>query len=214
MHNLRSILIELMKIHKINPTQLCNESGVSRTAMQLILSGKTDNPRLKTCLKLAKHFNVSLSSLVGYGFAQDLNNTSNSELVDQRTCGSKKIPVFRWEDALVFLKKNINKIVENEGVLFLGKNLSDRCIALKIQQDDYFVFLKNSFIIVDPEQAIFRNGDFVLMSKDNSDPFLRKVQKEGNLVFLKSHIYGVEPLIPGPKIEILGKVVLSVLDHS
>jgi transcriptional regulator with XRE-family HTH domain len=67
----------LMQKRKLNPAELASRSGLNRTAIYDIMSGKSQSPRVKTCAQIAVALAVPISDL----FLTDGQLQSQMEIV-------------------------------------------------------------------------------------------------------------------------------------
>lgn len=200
MHTLRSTLLRLLKENNLTPTELSRETDIPRTTIQMILSGTTDNPRLDTLLKLAKYFKLPVRSLIGQEDTDGpyLKNTS-------------LVPILQWEDVPSLFNKGSNKQIEEIGYVPSEGNgeesLPQKSFGLKIEHSNLFDIPKDSIIVISTDKALLLENDLVLVSKDSTTPFIRKVHKEGGNLFLISDINGMQPLKESEEVKIIGKII-------
>jgi transcriptional regulator with XRE-family HTH domain len=57
-------LIRLIKEKKISQAEICRKTGVKKTTLNEIVTGKIDNPTLETLKNISSALDVSLSALV------------------------------------------------------------------------------------------------------------------------------------------------------
>lgn len=64
MENLAKNLKILIRKEKISEAELSRRCGVTQPMINRIVNAKTDNPKLKTLLRISRYFSISITELV------------------------------------------------------------------------------------------------------------------------------------------------------
>ncbi|MBP9722167.1 MAG: helix-turn-helix transcriptional regulator [Gammaproteobacteria bacterium] len=85
MENLAKNLKTLIERESISEAELSRRCGVTQPMINRIVNAKTDNPKLKTLLRISRYFGISISELVE---AKMLSQISNGTAADIGTTGT------------------------------------------------------------------------------------------------------------------------------
>jgi transcriptional regulator with XRE-family HTH domain len=76
MENLSRNLKALIKKEDISEAELSRRCGVTQPMINRIVNAKTDNPKLKTLLRISRYFGITISELVEAKMSTDTDNES------------------------------------------------------------------------------------------------------------------------------------------
>lgn len=84
MENLARNLKLLIAREGISEAELSRRCGVTQPMINRIVNAKTDNPKLKTLLRLSRYFGITISELVESNIdqAQDNKNSNSEQIVN------------------------------------------------------------------------------------------------------------------------------------
>ena len=75
MENLAKNLKALIEREGISEAELSRRCGVTQPMINRIVNAKTDNPKLKTLLRISRYFGISITELVEAKFAEQKTET-------------------------------------------------------------------------------------------------------------------------------------------
>ena len=80
MENLARNLKILINKEQISEAELSRRCGVTQPMINRIVNAKTDNPKLKTLLRISRYFGISITDLVESKISNDsMVSTENTE---------------------------------------------------------------------------------------------------------------------------------------
>lgn len=90
MENLAKNLKILIKKENISEAELSRRCGVTQPMINRIVNAKTDNPKLKTLLRISRYFGISITELVEAKMSDDKqsiteNTTNNNDLLAEQS---------------------------------------------------------------------------------------------------------------------------------
>lgn len=83
MENLAKNLKVLIKREDISEAELSRRCGVTQPMINRIVNAKTDNPKLKTLLRISRYFGITISELVESHMATEAN-TQTTDAIDSQ----------------------------------------------------------------------------------------------------------------------------------
>lgn len=78
MENLARNLKVLITKEDISEAELSRRCGVTQPMINRIVNAKTDNPKLKTLLRISRYFGITISELVEAKMASDSDNNQET----------------------------------------------------------------------------------------------------------------------------------------
>ena len=79
MENLAHNLKLLIEKEGISEAELSRRCGVTQPMINRIVNAKTDNPKLKTLLRISRYFGISISNLVETKIAIESSNNESTQ---------------------------------------------------------------------------------------------------------------------------------------
>ena len=189
----------LMHKANINVTTLARKTGVNQSALHKMVSGKTYNPNVLSLSPIAKFFSVSISQLIG-----DEHLFSEAFTDAHQTI---KLPLIEWVQCVDW--ENKHKFILPKQSVQTDKKVSDSAFALRITDEINIsiTFTKGSIIVVDPKEKL-RNGDYVIVSKNNGAfPVIKRIIIEMDDIYLKSINEGIKLIQLNSDYKIIGVIV-------
>lgn len=166
-------LKQAMSIKKITQSELCERTGIPKSAMSQYVSGAFTPKQERTYL-IAKALNVNEPWLLGYDNVSmgkndvdtkvekiNFNYAENSKI--------RKIPIFKTVSAGFGAYADDN-IVGYEPVLIESDYDAENTLAIVVQGDSMYPKIENGDIIVVLKQECFENGDIIVaIPNDGTD---------------------------------------------
>jgi len=165
----------LMAKARINASELARKTGIPASTIKKIRNRNNPNPTLTTLLPIAQCFAVTVSQLIG----DETLPTGNAEKSSQ-----KSIPLLSWKQAIHWPNENAHLY------LSLQHPHSDKTFALKVEDEDWQGFTKESLLLIDPHEPV-EHRDFVIVHKEGQEiSSLRQVLYDEETIYLKPVING------------------------
>ncbi len=79
MENLAKNLKVLIKKENISEAELSRRCGVTQPMINRIVNAKTDNPKLKTLLRISRYFGISITDLVESNMFEDSSMANSTD---------------------------------------------------------------------------------------------------------------------------------------
>ena len=154
---LSHLLKQLMDKHQLTTASLARITGIGQPVIYRLVSGETDNPKIATLSPIARHFNLSISQLIGDDTLP--NGSSEQELTLQ------KIPILSWEEVLHWQDNTLS----TKKFITTTQAVSVNAYAL-ITKDTTMQpkFPENTTLLVDPDLQP-KNRDYVIVNVGNNE---------------------------------------------
>lgn len=179
----------LMANARINASELARKTGVPASTIKKIRNDDNPNPTLTTLIPIARHFNATLSELVG-----------DIPLQWNQPTASTYLPLLTWATATEWPhdQAEMSKI---------SNEYHKDSFALIIEEDHWEGFPKGSVIIIDPSERP-QHRQYVLVHKEGASiPALRQIIHDDDQRYLKPVMTGFEISPLTPQHRIIGTVV-------
>lgn len=183
------IIKQLMKECGIIEAELARQTGLPQTTINRLLLGETLDPRTNTLIPIAKFFGITIGQLIGQE-PLNPNRVAGTYSPTNRSAWAI-IPLIEWRDvpSWLFQKNNIIPTAHKQWIT-TEREISLDSFALKTLAFMEPRFKKGSIIIVDPHFD-YKDGNFVIISINNTEPTVRRILKDGADIYLKK-LYGSE----------------------
>lgn len=194
-NNLSDTLNVLMAKARINSSELARATGLPATTIKRIRNNEQCNPTISTLAPIAQHFSISMSELLGGGITASV--------------GANALPLLSWAEAPHIDTLTTHR--ERAGItteLVLSKN----SYALPIESDELTPFAQGGFILIDRERAAKTLDYIVVFKQGMQQAILKKLIVEGDALYLKSLIQGIQVLPLTEEFRTLGVVAQYKLD--
>ncbi len=180
-------LKQAIKINKIKPVQLYEQTGISESLISKYLSGNAVARQNKLNL-LSKALNVSPIWLMGYDVS--INETKSN----QKSLSITSIPI------LGTVKAGYDYMAQEnwEGNINVSENLikdGAEYFALRVHGDSMSPLLIENDIVIIKKQSNFENGDIVIAIINNEEATIKKVRKIKDSILLQPLNEKYEPLV-------------------
>ena len=191
----------LMSEKRLSSSELSRCIGIPAVTIKKIRAGENKNPTIATLLPISNYFGVLVSQLIGeIGLKEnDINrkNIGKNEKV-------QAFPILKWRDAISPFK---GKGAAQKCYLVTESNVSAKSYALIIEDSETIKFTNGDLILVDP-QVEPRHNDYALITKECSNPVLKKIIKDESGTYLKSLLKDISSVVPlEENYKILGTIV-------
>lgn len=158
-NKIKDILANLLNSAGVNMITIQKHTGIPKSVLSEILSGKTEKPAMKTLEKLANYFGISVPQLVG------INVIPSGEIIsitpDQATLALIELNMVN----LWFSEQNFDGI---RYINFQLPGLSSKAFAVKICDRQYSPdFELGETVVVEPAQSP-DDFDFIVYAIDDS----------------------------------------------
>lgn len=207
-----TILKKLMDECSIIEAELARQTGLPQTTVNRLLLSENHDPRANTLIPIARFFSITIGQLLGQ---EPINPNRISGTVNPTNRDAWSIiPIIEWQEARswLFQKRKFTPSSHNDWIT-TEKDISQESFALKTLPSMEPRFRKNSTIIVDPHYQ-YHDGNYVIISIQNSDPTTRRVIKDGKDIYL-SKLYGKEePIRKKASDEILGTIIETRINEN
>lgn len=207
-----TIIKQLMKECGIIEAELARQTGLPQTTINRLLLGDTLDPRANTLIPIAKFFGITIGQLVGQ---EPLNpNRINGTYYPTNKSAWVVLPIIEWADAAAWLfQKNNATPVTYQRWITTERDISADSFALKTLDFMEPRFRKGSVIIVDPYFES-KDGNFVVISLNHSEPTVRRILKDGADIYLKKLYGSEEPVKKLPSDTIIGTIVETRINEK
>jgi SOS-response transcriptional repressor LexA len=196
----------LIKNQNVTISELGRYTKVPVTTLKRIKFNQNANPTLATLIPVANFFSVTLNQLVG------IDPLPERKMIGKyATKGDEwtHIPIISWSEAINWegnLEEKNFEVISTD--IKIGKN----SFALKIENDDWNNFLKDSILIID-STLVPQNRDYVVVYKkgQHKATFKELLLDEENM-YLKPLNRDFNTVLMGNNYKILGVMVQVRLD--
>jgi len=199
------IIKKLMKEFGVIEAELARQTGLPQTTINRLLLGETVDPRVNTLIPIAKFFGITIGQLMGQE-PLNPNRTPGIHSAINKSAWSI-IPIIDWQEAQGWVfQKNNQTLTNYKKWITTEKDISADSFALKALDFMEPTFRKDSITIVDPKFN-YKDGNFVIVSLNNSEPTVRKILKDGGDIHLKKLYGSEEPTEMKPTDTVIGTIV-------
>ena len=193
----------LMELRKVGYNALARETSITPTTIKRIAYTEDSNPTLESLTSLAKYFAITVSELIGELPFDPKRLSSNREEIDFVTY----IPKFSWEEMNDLTTVDYNRFKS----IATQKKVSKKAFAVEIQAQEGDFFNKEGIIILDPE-IIGTHGDFIIVTKKNEMPSIKKLLIDGGNAYLKPIFPGLNLIAMTEEYHIIGVIIEYKID--
>ncbi len=179
----------LMANARINASELARKTGVPASTIKKIRNDDNPNPTLTTLIPIARHFNATLSELVGDIPLQWSEPTANAYL-----------PLLTWATAAEWPH-------DHTEMSKISNDYHKDSFALVVEEDHWEGFPKGSVMIIDPSEPPQHRQYVLVHKKGASTPALRQIIHDDDQRYLKPVMTGFEISLLTPQHRIIGTVV-------
>lgn len=179
----------LMEKHGVSQNELARSAGLTQSAINKILTGKTKQPGIDTTEAIARVLNVSVAQLI---YTPDLPKDADP------VAGFRRVPLISWVQA--GLPTPVSSLDDLDKWYICPVSISNEGFALKVRGESMEpMFYEGDIVFIDPEIPA-ESGRIVAAVDDGAaDPeaTLKKLVKDGPDYYLKA----LNPDWPGPKFQ-------------
>lgn len=178
-----------MEKHGVSQNELARSAGLTQSAINKILTGKTKQPGIDTTEAIARVLNVSVAQLI---YTPDLPKDADP------VAGFRRVPLISWVQA--GLPTPVASLDDMDKWYLCPVSISDEGFALKVRGESMEpMFFEGDIVFIDPDVPA-ESGRIVAAVDDGAaDPeaTLKKLVKDGPDYYLKA----LNPDWPGPKFQ-------------
>lgn len=206
---LADILYDLMAKNRIKQTDLSRQTGIPASTLNKIFLGTTDDPRASTLRALAEFFEISIEQLLGLKKvpdSKDGNRVLGFPNQSPSSSAANVAPILNWNQVIAWLSESSIEKDQISDFVTIDSRLGENLFALKVKPSMAGHFRPDALIIIDPK-AEFKDGNFVLVSVDQSEPTVRMISKDGADVYLKPLESFLTPIQLEPHHQIIGTII-------
>jgi SOS-response transcriptional repressor LexA len=191
----------LMSEKRLSSSELSRCINIPAVTIKKIRTGENKNPTISTLFPISNYFGITISQLIGEVALKE--NNKDKRVVRNRE-KVQAFPILKWSDA----KSPFNgKGSTEKCYLVTESKVSTKAYALIIKDSETMNFTNGDLILVDPK-AEPRHNDYALVTKDNSNPVLKKIIKDESGIYLKSLLKDISSVVQlENNYKILGTVV-------
>lgn len=206
------IIKSLMRECGVIEAELARQTGLPQTTINRLLLGETLDPRANTLIPIAKFFGITIGQLIG-------QESLSTHRVNGTYCPTNKaawavIPIIEWNNisTWLFQKRDLTPTTYEKWIT-TERDISSDSFALMTLDFMEPRFRKGSIIIVDP-YFDGKDGNFVVISLNNSEPTVRRILKDGSDIYLKKLYGSDEPVKKLSADTIIGTIVETRINEK
>lgn len=176
-------LKDAMDIRNISQSQLCEKTGIPKSAMSQYVSGNF-KPKQKRTYLIAKALDVNEAWLMGYeDISMDKNNNSDIEILPSDKI--YKIPLFESVSA-GFGAYACSDVVDYIPLYIDNPADAELTLTIKVKGDSMYPKIENGDIIVVRKQDSVDSGQVAVVLVDDEEGFVKKVVYDKDYIELHS----------------------------
>lgn len=186
MKNFSEQLQKIMELRKISQVELCELTGIPKSAISQYLSGAF-KPKQKRTYQIAKALRTTPAFLMGYTDNPE-ETTNDIESNIGEVCDTKKIkliPVF--ESVSAGFGSYADEHVIDYMPLYIESDYdAGNMLAIKVKGDSMYPKIENGDIVAVRKQSDFENGNIVVILVDGDEGLVKKIYQDSEKVKLVS----------------------------
>ena len=190
-------LNEAMKRYNISATELCNRTGIPKSAMSQYRSGAFE-PKADRLSLLAKALNVSEAWLMGYD-------------IEPNATFTPFIQAPLYESISAGLGTTKSEPIGTHPCVVHNQEEAENTLCVIVEGDSMSPKIENGDIVQIRQQRSVDSGDIAAVLLDNEDYFVKKVEYGTDYIRLISINQNYKPItLKGAEVQrcfVLGKVV-------